>query len=68
MPKHKPPPDDVAHSPDAEKIPPETYPGQRAFEGAARQMFANATPPDPSKRKPRRKTKARRLPSRGGDA
>ena len=60
MSKRKPEPNDVAHSPDVEQTPPEAYPGQRAFEGAVDMMFANATPPDPTKRKPRRKTRSRR--------
>lgn len=62
MPKHKPKPDtDTVPSPDVAT--PEAYPGQRVFEGAVDTMFANATPPDPLKRKPRKKVQVKRTPA-----
>ena len=60
MPKRKCETDAVA-SPD---VKPEDYPGQRAFEGAADLMFANATPPDPLKRKSRKRVRGKKTPSR----
>ena len=57
MPKRKPELDTVVHSPDLEPTPAEDYPYQKEFEGAVRRMFANATPPDPLKRKPRKKVR-----------
>ena len=52
---------DAVHSPDVE---PEVYPGQRAFEGAVGLMFANATPPNLLKRKPRKKAREKKVSSR----
>ena len=57
MPKRK-PDTNVVSSPDVE--PPEAYPGQRPFEGAVDAILANATPPDPLKRKLRKKARRSR--------